>query len=312
MMRSFDARSRRASPDRCSCARVCRLRATRLRARGAHGRKRAESRVGRARERPTRAARGRHGAQQQGEGAHRRRRPRDAAARRRQRGQARRERDARASTISRRSRTRKAASSAPRSTWCAARSASRPGCSASRTRSATCNVKVNAVTAGIRGTDVWGKSEGERDIVCLLEGRITVSHGAAQFTMQEPLSFYIAPRTGQAQPPSRVTPQQVKEWSAETEIDRAQRRGAPRRHARGDRRRPRPTSARANALRDKLRDSGFPADSSRARAGRPLRRSHRIARRHASKRARSPSACARKLGLRVAQAAALSRQQLRR
>ena len=40
-------------------------------------------------------------------------------------------------------------------------------------------VKVNAVTAGIRGTDVWGKSESDRDIVCLLEGRIDVSHGPA-------------------------------------------------------------------------------------------------------------------------------------
>jgi hypothetical protein len=88
-------------------------------------------------------------------------------------------------------------------------------------------VKFNAVTAGIRGTDVWGKSEGDRDIVCLLEGRITVSHGSAQFQMAEANSFYIAPRTGQAQPPSRVSAAQVKEWSDETEIE--PRTGASRR-----------------------------------------------------------------------------------
>jgi hypothetical protein len=127
-------------------------------------------------------------------------------------------------------------------------------------------VKVNTVTAGIRGTDVWGKSESDRDIVCLLEGRINVSHGAAQFTMQEPNSFYIAPRKGQAQPPSRVTPEQVKAWSAETEIDArtgAQRRGgtaAVTVASSGDER-------TATALRDKLRDSGFPAELERAAEG---------------------------------------------
>jgi hypothetical protein len=120
-------------------------------------------------------------------------------------------------------------------------------------------VKVNAITAGIRGTDVWGKSAGDRDIVCLLEGRITVAHGAAQFAMQEPNSFYIAPRSGAAQPPSPVSPAQVKEWSDETEI--FARTGAVRAGGAfavvvgsGDER-------TAVALRDKLRDSGFPAIS---------------------------------------------------
>jgi hypothetical protein len=120
-------------------------------------------------------------------------------------------------------------------------------------------VKVNAVTAGIRGTDVWGKSESDRDIVCLIEGRITVAHGAAQFSMQDPNSFYIAPRTGAAQPPSPVDAAQVKEWSEETEIPA--RSGAVRAGgtfvvvvATGNER-------GAAALRDKLRDSGFPAIS---------------------------------------------------
>lgn len=129
-------------------------------------------------------------------------------------------------------------------------------------------VQVRTVTAGIRGTDVWGKSESERDIVCLLEGRINVSHGAAQFTMQEPLSFYIAPRTGQAQPPSRVTEAQVKEWSAETEIEAgvgASRRGGAASvtvAASGDER-------TAAAVRDKLRDSGFPAELVRGAGASP-------------------------------------------
>ena len=32
------------------------------------------------------------------------------------------------------------------------------------------------MTAGIRGTDLWGSSDAERDLVCLVEGRITVTH----------------------------------------------------------------------------------------------------------------------------------------
>ena len=136
------------------------------------------------------------------------------------------------------------------------------------------SVKVSAVTAGIRGTDVWGKVEGDRDVVCLLEGRISVSHGAAQFTMQEPNSFYIAPRKGQAQPPSSVSAQQVKEWSAETEIEA--RSGAVRRGgtaaviaASGDER-------SANAQRAKLRDSGFPAEVVRVGEGASARFDVRI------------------------------------
>ena len=123
-------------------------------------------------------------------------------------------------------------------------------------------VKVNAVTAGIRGTDVWGKSDSDRDVVCLLEGRITVTHGAAQFAMTEAMSFYIAPRKGQAQPPSRVSPAQVKEWSAETEIDSgtgAVRVGGTASVTIA----PGTDETTANALRDKLRDGGYPAETVR-------------------------------------------------
>lgn len=119
-------------------------------------------------------------------------------------------------------------------------------------------VKVNAVTAGIRGTDVWGRSDNERDIVCLLEGRITVTHGTAQFEMQEPNSFYIAPRTGQAEPPSSVSPQQVKEWSDETEIFPGM--GSVRAGGAAAVVVASMTNERsAVALRNKLRESGFPA-----------------------------------------------------
>ena len=89
-------------------------------------------------------------------------------------------------------------------------------------------IRVATVTAGIRGTDVWGKTEPERDFVCLLEGRITVSHQDGDTReMSEALTFYVAPRN---QPPKGVEaadPETVRKWAAETEIAAGQ--GAARR-----------------------------------------------------------------------------------
>jgi len=79
-------------------------------------------------------------------------------------------------------------------------------------------VRISGVTAGIRGTDVWGKSEPERDIVCLVDGRVTVEHGGQQYTMQEPLSFFIAPRNANPQPIAPVPQDLLKQWTDETEI----------------------------------------------------------------------------------------------
>jgi len=79
-------------------------------------------------------------------------------------------------------------------------------------------IKVKNVTAGIRGTDVWGKSTDERDLVCLLEGKITVgAEGHPTVTLDTPLDFYQKPRDGAPQV-AKVDEQQVKVWSQETEI----------------------------------------------------------------------------------------------
>jgi len=93
------------------------------------------------------------------------------------------------------------------------------------------SVTVATITAGIRGTDLWGKAAADRDIVCLIEGRIEVSRqGDPTITMDQPLSFYIAPRGQPAQPVAPVNPEQLKQWATETEI--ADGRGAARRGGR--------------------------------------------------------------------------------
>jgi hypothetical protein len=79
-------------------------------------------------------------------------------------------------------------------------------------------IQVKNVTAGIRGTDLWGKSTDERDLVCLLEGKISVgSEGHPTVTLDQPLDFYQRPRDG-APSVAKVDEKQIAIWAAETEI----------------------------------------------------------------------------------------------
>jgi FecR-like protein/sporulation related protein len=79
-------------------------------------------------------------------------------------------------------------------------------------------IRVKNVTAGIRGTDLWGKSTGEKDLVCLLEGKISVgAEGHPTVTLDTPLDFYQKPRDGTPQV-AKVDEAQVKVWAQETEI----------------------------------------------------------------------------------------------
>lgn len=81
------------------------------------------------------------------------------------------------------------------------------------------NITIATVTAGIRGTDVWGKAASDKDIVCLIEGKIEVQRGQEQpFKMDQPLSFYIAPRGAPALPVAPVDQKQLAIWSDETQI----------------------------------------------------------------------------------------------
>ena len=79
-------------------------------------------------------------------------------------------------------------------------------------------VKIVTITAGIRGTDLWGKAEKTRDIVCLIEGKITVARDKDAFTMDQPMSFYIAPRNEPPLPVAAVSKQQLAQWAEQTEI----------------------------------------------------------------------------------------------
>lgn len=120
------------------------------------------------------------------------------------------------------------------------------------------NVKISTITAGIRGTDFWGRSNDEQDLVCLIEGRISVRHEQQTFIMDEPLQFFIAPRNQTPKPVGKVPQQQIDEWARETEISEGQ--GATR--AGGRFRVELARLADENAARDlenRLKAAGYPA-----------------------------------------------------
>jgi FecR protein/SPOR domain len=81
------------------------------------------------------------------------------------------------------------------------------------------SIRVATVTAGIRGTDLWGKSDREdRQIVCLIEGRIEVgAEGEAPVTMDQERQFYRREK-GQTAPIGFVEPAQLVQWAQQTEI----------------------------------------------------------------------------------------------
>jgi hypothetical protein len=120
------------------------------------------------------------------------------------------------------------------------------------------NITIATVTTGIRGTDLWGKSDPDRQIVALIEGRIEVTPpGEAPIAMDQPLSFYQRER-GQSQAVVAIPMEQLKLWAAETEPQPGE--GVTRRGGRW-----RVTAAgfthnQALELYDDLRGAGYPAE----------------------------------------------------
>jgi hypothetical protein len=120
-------------------------------------------------------------------------------------------------------------------------------------------VRFTTVTAGIRGTDLWGKSSPDRDIVALIEGKITLTRaGEAPVTMDRARTVYQAPAGLPSLPIDAITAEQLGLYAAETEI--AQGQGAV---GKGGRWRVyaahAATQSEALALYDRLQEAGYPA-----------------------------------------------------
>jgi hypothetical protein len=75
------------------------------------------------------------------------------------------------------------------------------------------------VTAGIRGTDIWGRSESSQELLCLIEGSISVSSpGYPEQVMDQPRSFYVVPRGQPPRPIGPTPPGKLEGWAPLTEM----------------------------------------------------------------------------------------------
>jgi len=87
-----------------------------------------------------------------------------------------------------------------------------------KSRKREVSIRAAQVTAGIRGTDLWGRSRAGNEIVCLIEGDIEVAaEGESPVTMSQPLQFYRRIE-GKTQPVGTVSKEQLEQWAAETEL----------------------------------------------------------------------------------------------
>jgi hypothetical protein len=121
------------------------------------------------------------------------------------------------------------------------------------------NVSVATVTIGVRGTDLWGKSAPNRQVVCLIEGRIDVTPpGEQPINMDQALQFYVRDND-KSLPVAAVDAKQLAQWATETEVAAgagAARRGGKWKVVLGTA----DTQADALKLYDDVRNAGYAAE----------------------------------------------------
>ena len=54
-------------------------------------------------------------------------------------------------------------------------------------------IRVGTATIGIRGTDIWGKTDKDGDLVALLEGKIEITRGGQSTELAQAMTYYDAP-----------------------------------------------------------------------------------------------------------------------
>jgi len=85
------------------------------------------------------------------------------------------------------------------------------------------SVTFGSVTAGIRGTDIWGRVNEEKDLVCLIEGKIDVSHPDTKTVrLDQPRQYYDAAKNSAGALKGKVEQQQLDIWADLTELDKSQ------------------------------------------------------------------------------------------
>lgn len=121
------------------------------------------------------------------------------------------------------------------------------------------DIRVAQVTAGIRGTDLWGRGRKDNEVVCLIEGEIQVgAEGEAAQTLNQPLQFYRRV-DAKTQPIGFIDVKQLGEWAKETETEDG--KGVARVDGKfGVLLAGVPDQRSALSLYDELRGAGYPAE----------------------------------------------------
>lgn len=86
-----------------------------------------------------------------------------------------------------------------------------------RTRSRDVAIRVGTSTIGIRGTDLWGRTDSGGDLVALLEGHIEITRGGQTTALTQPMSYFDAPR-GKESAVKALDPEVFKGLARQTEI----------------------------------------------------------------------------------------------
>ena len=81
------------------------------------------------------------------------------------------------------------------------------------------DVRFPTLTASVTGTDIWGKSANDGEVVALIEGKISVTRkGDAPVAMAEAKTVYVAPADGPPRPVTAITLAQLNAYAQETEL----------------------------------------------------------------------------------------------
>lgn len=151
-----------------------------------------------------------------------------------------------------------------------------------RNRKREVSIRAAQVTAGIRGTDLWGRSRKDNEIVCLIEGEIEVAaEGEQAVSMNQPLQFYRR-IDGKTQPVGVVEQKQLEQWAAETDI--AAGKGAAQAGGRYSVvLASAPDQASALSIYDQAREAGYAAELAPVKEGETM--VYRVVIRHLASRA---------------------------
>jgi len=129
----------------------------------------------------------------------------------------------------------------------------------SKPRKREVSIRAAQVTAGVRGTDFWGRARQGNETICLIDGEVEVAAANEQpVTLREPRQFYRRV-DGKAQPVGMVNETQIATWSSEVELQAG--KGIARRGGRYSV--VLASAADQSALRpiyQELQDAGYPAE----------------------------------------------------